>query len=224
MASSARGAATEHQLSNPPRGAILKTARRLLRDVTLALTVILTLTLALVVTPRPAFAQDGTEVFAPAVSLNRTYVSQIETASTAADLGTLQADANVALGTGRTLVNLLETVQATTENDAIRSRAEGLLRHVEAAQDALERSLTRTGLSEALADLDAARGEAVEALSEVQPFEAAPAAAATTAPVAVATTAPAELPVTGSPSPLLLIPLVAIGLVLLALGSRLRRN
>lgn len=207
----------------------MKTARRLPNVLALALNGALTLLLVLA-TPPLSFAEDGTSPLAPAVSSNRTYVSQIESALAATNLATLQANASAAIGTGRSLVTLLQNVAQTSTDDAVRSRAEGLLRHVESAQAALNTALTQTEFDAARADLDAARGEAVEALSEVLPFETPSAAVAASAPAVASTVAAVptvagatELPATGSPSPLLLIPFVVVGLVLLALGNRLRR-
>jgi hypothetical protein len=202
----------------------LKTARRSPNVIAIALALTLTLLLTLFSPSAPSLAQDDTTVFAPGVSVNRTYVSQIESALAATDLTTLQAGATAALGTGRSLVSVLESIATTATDDAIRSRAEGLLRHVEASQSALESALTQTEFDAARSELDSARGEAFEALSEILPFETSATAAATAAPAVMPTVAAAtELPATGSPSPLLLVPFVVVGLVLLALGNRLRR-
>ena len=195
---------------------------------------ILVLVLALTIMPL-AGAQEDPSVLAAAVEPNRTYVSQIESALTATDIATLQAGASAALGTGSSLEAFLSTVEQTATDDATRSRAEGLLRHIEAAQDSLRRALTQTEFEAARSDVDAALGEAIEALSEVVPFEGLqPAEVPTEAPAKVTPSVatpvvPADvevpaLPAAGGPTALLLIPLVLIGIALLALGNRVRRG
>lgn len=156
-----------------------------------------------------AHAQDSTTLLAQAATLNQTFVTQTESALQAPDLATSQTRTRAVIATGQQLAALLTEARDSATDDATRSRAQGLLDHVQAALAAAQRALAETSLDAAHSDLEAVRGEAVEALSEVRPFAQAP--------VSV-------LPVTGGPGPSDLFSAAAVGLGLTLAGLGLRRT
>ena len=165
-----------------------------------------------------AHAADFGTLMAQAAAVNQTYVSQVESALTAPDLATSQARTRTALATGQQLINLLTAAEAAAPDDAGRSRAQGLLDHVRAAQSAGQSTLGATSLDAAHSALEAMRGEAVEALAELRPF-----AAPTPAPTPTIAQVPTTLPVTGGLGTLDLLAALGAGLALLAGGFGLRR-
>jgi hypothetical protein len=151
-----------------------------------------------------AQAQDFDSLVNQAVAANRQLVDHISAATQAADLATLHADITLGVGSAKAAQALLQQALAVAPNDAARSRAQGVLTHITASLDSATQASRATTLDVARSQVDAARGEAVEALNELVPF-AAP---------------PATLPVTGGPPVGLL---AGVGLVALTLGLGLRR-
>lgn len=167
-----------------------------------------------------AAAQDFDSVMAQAAATNQQYVDQVQSALSADDLATLKARARAAIATGDRLIALLETAESVAPDDAGRSRAEGLLDHVRAAQAAGDRALAADSLDEARSALDAMRGEAVEALSEILPFRAqvSPSLPQPTQP------APTALPAAGGPFGATELAMAGIvGLLLVSVGFGLRQ-
>jgi hypothetical protein len=171
---------------------------RALRYLTFAGTLVAVLAFAPI-----AAAQTGTfdSLIAQASTLTQQYVTQIESAQAGTDLATIQARARVASATGAQLVSTLQAAKAAATDDAGRSRAQGLLDHVNSAQSSLQSAITASDISVARGALDAAHGEAVEARSEL----------------------PTTLPVTGDPLQEALPVLAVAGLALMGVGSKLRR-
>jgi hypothetical protein len=117
---------------------------------------------------------------------------------TATDLTTLQAGSATALATAKTVQSDLQSALAIAPDDASRSRAQGLLNHINAVVSSLQSVATATSFDAAHSDLNAARGEAVEALNEF----------------------PAKLPVTGGPP---IEAAIAVGLLAVVGGLVTRR-
>ncbi len=143
-----------------------------------------------------AFAQDFSSLVAQATSANRTWVSQIDQALQATDLATLQSDAGTALATGQQVQTLLQAALPLAPDDASRSRVQAVLTHVNAAIQSGQRVAQARDFDTARSELNAERGEAQEALSELAPFAPQVAPTATTAH-AVSAPTPAALPITG---------------------------
>jgi hypothetical protein len=152
-----------------------------------------------------AQAADFNTLLAQAAALNQTYISQIDSALAAPDLATTQARTSTALATGNQLVSVLNSAVTAATNDADRSRAQGLLGHINAAQASGQRALTSTSLNTARSNLNAMRAEAVEAQTEFPP-------------VVTVTPTPTVMPPTGGPGPAEL-PVVAAAGLALALGG-----
>jgi len=151
-----------------------------------------------------ASAQDFATDVSSAATANNLWVTQIATAAQATTLAQLQAANATALATGQREQTLLQAALAIAPDDASRSRVQGVLNHVTAALQSGQQKTQATTLDAARGFLDAERGEAVEAQSEIVPF----------APP------PTQLPVSGS------LPIAlpfAIGFVSLVSGVLLRR-
>ncbi len=162
-----------------------------------------------------AFAQDFRSLVSQAAATNQTWVSQIDQALQATDLATLQAGAATALATGQRVQSLLQAALPLAPDDASRSRVQGVLAHVTAALQSGQQVAQARDFDTARSELNAERGEAQEALSELAPlFPPSP----TAAPAATPT--PAALPTTGG------MPASAVilgGLATILAGFTLRR-
>ncbi len=144
-----------------------------------------------------ASAQDFNSLVASAAAANNLWVTQIATAAQSTTLAQLQAANTTALATGQREQSLLRSALAIAPDDASRSRVQGVLNHVTAAIMSAQQKSQATTLDVAQSFLNAERGEAVEAQSEIVPF------APTT-----------QLPVTGGPPvemPLLLGAVAILG-------------
>lgn len=150
-----------------------------------------------------AFAQDFGSLVSQASTANKTWVSQIDQALQATDLATLQAEAATALATGQQVQSLLQAALPLAPDDASRSRVQGVLTHVMAAVQSGQQVAAAKDLDTARSALNAERGEAQEALSELAPF------------------APVTLPQTGG---MPIGPVVLAGLVAMVAGLGLRRR
>ena len=150
-----------------------------------------------------AQAQDFDSLVNQAVAANRQLVDHIAAATRAPDLAALRADITLGVTSAKATQSLLQEALAVAPDDAARSRAQGVLTHIAASLSSATQASQATTLDVARSRVDAARGEAVEALDELVPIDAPP-----------------TLPATGGPPTGLL---ASFGLVALALGLRLRR-
>jgi len=146
-----------------------------------------------------AQAQDFGSLVSQAVAANQQLVDHIDAATRAPDLATLRADISLGVSSAQAAQSLLQEARAVAPDDAARSRAQGVLAHITASLSSATQASQATTLDVARSRVDAARGEAVEALNELPP---------------------ATLPATGGPPTGLL---ASFGLVALALGLGLRR-
>lgn len=169
-----------------------------------------------------AFAQDFNSLVSQATAVNRTWVSQIDQALQATDLATLQAGAATALATGQQVQSLLQAALPLAPDDASRSRIQGVLTHVNAAIQSGQRVAQAQDFDTARSELEAERGEAQEALSELAPFAPQAAPTATAVPV-VSTPAPTALPTTGG-APVGAIVLGGLAALLAGVGLQRRGN
>jgi hypothetical protein len=106
----------------------------------------------------------------PTLPANEDLVAQIAQALPGTDLNAVTDQAESALSVGTDLEQQLSQLLAIAPDDPARSRVDGVLTHVTASVDSLRLAQTETSLDSARARLDQARGEAQEALSELQPF------------------------------------------------------
>jgi hypothetical protein len=106
----------------------------------------------------------------PTLPANEQLVAQIATALPADSMDAVTNQATSALGVGTDLAQQLSDLLAIAPDDATRSRVEGVLTHVSATVDSLRMAKMETSLDSARARFDQARGEAQEALDELQPF------------------------------------------------------
>ncbi|MBI2939056.1 MAG: hypothetical protein HYY04_01355 [Chloroflexi bacterium] len=170
------------------------------------------------------FAQDFGSLVTQATAANQRWVEQINQALGARDLATLQARAATAVATGEQVESLLRAALPLAPDDAARSRVQGVLTHVVDALRAGRLALEVTEFDAARGHVQAMRGEALEALTELAPFavvvKPAPVAPVAAAPRVVAV-APAALPRAGG---LPAGPLALGGLLLTLLGLTLRRH
>ncbi len=143
---------------------------------TLKITAVVLLFQALTIVP--ALAQDFNSLMSSAASTNQQFLDQTNRALEATDLATLQARTRTAVATGQQLESLLRAALAAAPDDASRSRAQGALTHITAAVQSGQAALQATDFGSARGFVDAMRGEAMEALSELAPFARAPQAPA----------------------------------------------
>ncbi len=118
-----------------------------------------------------ALAQDFNADLSRGLSLTQQMLSEVQAAQGAGDVAGRRSGAAAALTTGQQAAAALESARALATTDPDRSRAEGLLQHVQAANLALTQAQTVSD-NEVAARLNAARGEIEEALAEfpaVQP-------------------------------------------------------
>ena len=106
----------------------------------------------------------------PTLPANEELVSQIGQALPATDLSTLSDQAGTALSVGTDLEQQLSDLLPIAPDDAARSRISGVLTHIQASVGSLQLAQMETSVDSARARFDQARGEAQEALSELQPF------------------------------------------------------
>ena len=106
----------------------------------------------------------------PTLPANEDLVAQIVLALPGTDLNAVTDQAGSALNVGADLEQQLSQLLAIAPDDPTRSRVDGVLTHITGSLDALRLAQTETSLDSARARLDQARGEAQEALSELQPF------------------------------------------------------
>ncbi len=162
-----------------------------------------------------ALGQDFAGLVSAAATANRQWVDQITAVGQATNLTGLQSANAAALASGQRVQSLLQQALPLASDDASRSRLQGVLQHVTAAVAAACRAQAATTFDQARSALDAERGEAVEASSELAPFaQGLPSTTTSAAPV------PTTLPRTGSIS----VALVGgIGLLGVLAGATLRR-
>lgn len=134
-------------------------------------------------------AQDFTSLVSSAASATQQFVDQTNLALEATDLATLQARTRTAVATGQQVESLLQTALSVAPDDPSRSRVEGVLTHIRAAVASGQDALQATEFGAARGAVDAMRGEAEEALTELAPFGREV--------VAPATPVPAQLPQAG---------------------------
>jgi len=106
----------------------------------------------------------------PTLPANEELVTQIVLALPGTDLNAVTDQVGSALNVGADLEQQLSQLLAIAPDDPTRSRVDGVLTHITGSVDALRLAQTETSLDSARARLDQARGEAQEALSELQPF------------------------------------------------------
>lgn len=106
----------------------------------------------------------------PTLPANEELVSQIGQGLPATDLSTLSDQAGTALSVGTDLEQQLSDLLPIAPDDAARSRISGVLTHIQASVGSLQLAQMETSVDSARARFDQARGEAQEALSELQPF------------------------------------------------------
>jgi hypothetical protein len=123
-----------------------------------------TTTSAQVITP------DFPSLVQPTLPANQLLVGQITDALSRTDLGTVSDLTGSTVSVDENLVQQLTTALNNAPDDASRSRIQGVLTHLQAALDSLRQAQTADSLDLARARLDQARGEAQEALTELQPF------------------------------------------------------
>src|SRR5262249_34468384 len=116
-----------------------------------------------------AQAQDFGSLVSQAVAANQQLVDHINAATRAPDLATLRADISLGVASARATQALLQEARAVAPDDAARSRAQGVLTHIAASLGAATQASRATTLGVARSRVDAARGEAVEALRELPP-------------------------------------------------------
>jgi hypothetical protein len=161
-----------------------------------------------------ALAQDFGSLVSAASSANSQFVQQTDSALQATDLTTLQAGARTAVATGKQVQSDLQTALSIAPDDASRSRVQGVLTHITAAVSSGQSALQASDFSTARGAVDAMRGEAQEALTEVAPSAGQP-----------TTTSPVQLPSAGEAGSLGYAPLLAaIGAMAAAAGLGLRRR
>ena len=106
----------------------------------------------------------------PTLPANEELVSQISAGLPATDLAALTDQAGTALNVGTDLEQQLSQLLPLAPDDAARSRVSGVLTHIQASLDSLRTAQSETSVDSAHARFDQARGEAQEALDELQPF------------------------------------------------------
>jgi hypothetical protein len=126
---------------------------------------------------------DFSDQLQPTLPANQDLLDQILQLLPATDLAAITDQSGSTLSAATDLEQQLNQLLANAPDDPARSRLEGVLTHVQASVAALNLVQTETSLDSARARLDQARGEANEALSELQPF--------------VMSIPPAEVPTTG---------------------------
>jgi len=97
-------------------------------------------------------------------------VAQIGQALPATELDVITGQAASALDLGTDLEQQLAQLLTIAPDDLARSRISGVLTHIRASVDSVRLAQTETSLDSARARFEQARGEAVEALDELQPF------------------------------------------------------
>jgi len=155
----------------------------------------------------PTEAQDIPTLLGTAQTATQQMVNQIRAALAATDVATARNLAQQAVAGGQQAIAALQQVLTLSPDDATRSRAEALITHLQAAVNSAQ--LAISGPDATLRNsLDAARGEAEEALAEFPPIGA-----------------PGQLPSAGDTLPAQTIALVgSLGAALLFIGSWLRRS
>lgn len=106
----------------------------------------------------------------PTLPANEELVSRIGMGVPATDLAVLTDQAGTALNVGTDLEQQLSDLLPIAPDEAARSRISGVLTHIQASVGSLQLAQTETSLDSARARFDQARGEAQEALDELQPF------------------------------------------------------
>ena len=106
----------------------------------------------------------------PTLPANEELVAQIGQALPATELDVITGHAASALDLGTDLEQQLAQLLTIAPDDPARSRISGVLTHIQASVDSVRLAQTETSLDSARARIDQARGEAVEALDELQPF------------------------------------------------------
>ncbi len=132
-------------------------------------TVVLVLVLTLLLFTPTVGAQDLGTLLNQAIQSSNQMLSSIQTGLQTTDLAIARAQARAAVAEGQSAQTALEQALALAPDDATRSTISANITHIKAAIDAANQAATGPD-SDVKGKLDAARGEAEEALNELKPL------------------------------------------------------
>ncbi|TAK31929.1 MAG: hypothetical protein EPO21_16250 [Chloroflexota bacterium] len=149
----------------------------------------------------PAAAQVPGQ-FATVLQATQSALDSVQAALRATNVSAARANLSAAQGSLQTARSALQSIESQATDDATRSRASGLLGHVNAALASVQAGLTGPDV-EVASRADAARGEILETLNEIPPVPSAspsPSPSPSVSPSVSPVPIPTALPPTGSPA------------------------